>query len=108
MDRRMPSPLTTLAIARTAQRLPMLKALPLARLLLLAEVGMLAKDHFERLEPHERRRLVVLVTDARGRPSNLTPRNRRELERLIEKVEPKRFASSAVAKFSPLPARKSR
>ena len=97
------STLNNLAVAKAAERLPMLKRLPLARMLILAEVGMLAKDHFERLSPSERRRLVVLVRDAKGRPSNLSSRHRRELEDLVAKIEPKRFATTAAEKFSPVP-----
>ena len=97
-----------IAVARAAERLPMLRRLPLARLVILAEVAMLAKDHFERLTPPERRRLVILVRDARGRPSHLSERQRSELEALVAKVEPKVFASHAVQKFSPLtPKRRS-
>ena len=88
----MPSPFMNVAVARAAQRLPGLRRLPLARLVLLAEVAMLAKAHYERLTPTERRRLVVLVRDARGMPQNLSERERRELEKLVAKVEPKVFA----------------
>jgi hypothetical protein len=102
----MPSPFMNIAVARAAERLPMLRRLPLARLVILAEVAMLAKDHFERLTPPERRRLVILVRDARGRPSHLSERQRSELEALVAKVEPKVFASHAVQKFSPLPAKR--
>jgi hypothetical protein len=84
----------------------MLRRLPLARILILAEVGMLAKDHYERLSPAERRRLVVLVRDAKGRPSNLSDRHRRELDALVAKIEPKRFATTAAEKFSPVPLRR--
>jgi hypothetical protein len=99
----MPSSFNNIAMAKAAERLPMLRRLPLARMLILAEVGMLAKDHFERLSPTERRRLVVLVRDAKGRPSNLSARNRRELEDLVAKIEPKRFAATAAERFSPVP-----
>lgn len=97
----MSSPLTNVAFARAAGRLPLLRSLPVVRLVMLAEVAMLAKDHFERLEPHERRRLVLLVGQAKGRPSNLSSRDRHELEDLIAKVEPKAFASQAIQRFSP-------
>lgn len=95
-----------IAVARAAQRLPGLKRLPLARLVMLAEVLMLAKAHLERLTPAERRRLVVLVRNAKGRPRNLPARQRAELEKLIAKVEPKAFATQAAQKFSPLPKRR--
>ena len=95
-----------LAAARAAQRLPGLRRLPLARLVLLAEVAMLAKTHYERLTPAERRRLVTLVRQAKGLPRNLPERDRRELAKLVAKVEPKAFASQAAQKFSPLGSRR--
>ncbi len=94
------------AVARAAQRLPWLRRLPLARLVLLAEVAILAKAHFERLSPKERRRLVLLAREARGRPQNLSERERREFERLIAKVEPKVFAAHAMEKFAPVGRRR--
>lgn len=90
------------AVARAAERLPGLRRLPLARLVILAELAILAKAHFERLTPAERRRLVLLLRNAKGLPRNLTERDRRELERLVAKVEPKAFASAAVERLSPL------
>lgn len=104
----MRSPVMTIAVARAAERLPGLRRLPLARLVILAELALLAKDHLDRLTPAERRRLIVLVRDAKGRPSNLPARQRSELEKLIAKVEPKAFATQAVQKFSPLAKKKRR
>jgi len=103
----MPSPFMNVAVARAAQRLPGLKRLPLARLVLLAEVGMLAKAHFELLTPTERRRLVRLIRDARVMPHNLSERDRRELRKLVAKIEPKGFATEAAQRFAPLGKRRS-
>lgn len=64
---------------------------------------MLAKEHLERLTPRERRRLISLVRETKGRPGNLSAARRRELGDLIAKAEPKRFASTAFQKLSPLP-----
>ena len=91
-----------IAAARAAQRLPGLRRIPLARLVLLAELGALAKIHYERLTPAERRRIVLLLRQARGLPQNLGERERRELSKLVAKVEPKAFANEAVERFSPL------
>ncbi|HWD69260.1 MAG TPA: hypothetical protein VG293_03635 [Solirubrobacteraceae bacterium] len=102
----MPSPLMNVAAARAAQRLPGLRRIPLARLVLLAELGMLAKVHYERLTPAERRRIVLLLREARGWPQNLSERERRELSKLVAKVEPKAFANAAVERFSPLAGRR--
>ncbi len=90
------------ALAQAAQRMPGLRRLPLARVVILAELAILAKAHLDRLTPGERRRLLVLLRDARGWPKNLTGRDRREFEKLTAKLEPERFASVAAEKFSPL------
>lgn len=81
----------------------MLRNVPVMRLLMLAEVAMVAKDHIERLTPRERRRLVVLLRKARGRPHTLARRDREEFEALIAKAEPKLFARNAAQKLSPVP-----
>ena len=91
-----------IAAARAAQRLPGLRRIPLARLVVLAELGMLAKVHYERLTPAERRRIVLLLKEAKGLPQNLGERERKELNKLVAKVEPKAFANEAVERFSPL------
>ena len=102
----LPSPFMTLAIAQAAARLQVVKRVPLVKLVLLAEVAILAKAHYERLTPSERRRLVILVRDARGLPRNLNERDRRELTKLVAKAEPKAFAAQAVQKFSPVGPRR--
>ena len=76
--------------------------LPLARIVIAAEVAVLAKAHLDRLKPSERKRLLMLLRDARGIPKNLTGRDRREFEKLVAKLEPSIFASTAAEKFSPL------
>jgi hypothetical protein len=88
---------------RVASRVPGLRRIPILRLLAVAEIVMLARDHFERLSPAERRRLVLLLRRGRGRPRNLSSRDRRELQNLIAKVEPRAFAGEAADKLSPVP-----
>jgi hypothetical protein len=66
-----------------------------ARLLLLAEVAMTLKRHLDLLEPPERTELRTLVTKSRGRPSNLTARERNRLRALVEKIEPGELVKSA-------------
>jgi hypothetical protein len=73
------------------------------RLLSIAEIGMLARDHLARLEPEERRRLIHLVRIARGRPSSLRAREREELADLIAKLEPRVLAGAAADRLSPIP-----
>jgi hypothetical protein len=79
-----------------------LRGLPVVRLLAAAEVLMLVRQHLEQLEPAERRRLVDLVREGRGRRSNLTPEQRDELADLLAKAEPRRFLAEAANKFSPV------
>lgn len=102
----MSSPIVNVAMARAARRLPLVRRLPLARLVIAAEVAVLAKSHYERLTVPERRRLVVLIKQARGQPRNMSGTQRDEFERLVAKLEPKLFAQTAVEKLSPLPSRK--
>ena len=98
----MASPLVHHVAARAARRLPLLKRLPVLQLLVLGEVVLIAKSHYERLTPRERRRLVVLLREGRLRPSNLSERQRRELEALIEKADATGFVKAAARKFSPI------
>ena len=90
-------------LKRVVGRLPLLKRLPIFRLLAIAEIALLARDHLGRLEPAERRRLVELVRTGRGRARNLQPAEREELAQLVAKVEPRRFAGVAADKISPVP-----
>jgi hypothetical protein len=99
----MPSSKLTRRVGRAAEHVPGLRRVPVMRLLLLGEVVLLARDHIERLNPPERRRLVVLMRKAHGRPRNLNARERRELEDLVAKADPKLFAQEAAEKLSPVP-----
>ena len=83
-----------------------LKRLPLFRALAVAEVAMLARDHMRKLTPDERHRLVALVRKARGRPSNLRPREREEVRELVGKLEAGGFARSAARKAVGIRGRK--
>ena len=79
------------------------RAIPMARLVAAAQVVMLARRHWLRLDPYERRRLLTLVRVAGGRRGRLTPEERLELAGLIAKADPKLFAGLVVQKFSPVP-----
>jgi len=84
-------------------RVPGLRRLPMLKLLAIAEIAMLARDHLGRLEPHERRRLVELVRKGRGRRDSLPEEERAELAALVAKAEPRLFAGLAADKLSPVP-----
>jgi hypothetical protein len=86
-----------------ASRIPGLKRLPLFKLLAVAEIAFLARDHVSRLTPEERRRALELVKLGRGRTGNLTAREREELAALVAKAEPRLFAGLAADKLSPVP-----
>jgi hypothetical protein len=79
------------------------KAVPLARLVVAARIVLLAREHWHRLEPAERRRLIALERKARGRPRNLPERDRAELARLIAKADPRLFVGLVAQRFSPVP-----
>ncbi len=89
-------------IADTARRIPGLRRVPAVRLLAVAEVALLARDHARRLTPAERRRVLELVRTGRGRRRNLTAREQGELSRLIAKVEPRLLAGEAIDLVSPV------
>jgi hypothetical protein len=73
------------------------------RLLAAAELAMLAREHFSRLSPADRHRLVELIRIGRGRRSNLSEPEREELAALIARMEPRLLAGHMVEKLSPLP-----
>jgi len=72
-----------------------------AWLLAVGEAVVAARNHLtDRLSERERRRLVEIVRSSRGRPSNLSDRERGELQRLISKAEPRELART-IARFRP-------
>lgn len=79
------------------------RAIPLARLVVAGKVVLLAREHWHRLEPAERRRLISLVRQGHGRPRNLSPGDRSELAYLIHKADPWLFAQLVAQRFSPVP-----
>ncbi len=88
---------------KLAGRVPGVRRIPVVALLSAAEVAILAKEHYQRLTPEERRRLVALVRRGRGRTGRLNGRERDELEELIAKLEPRRLLGDAAGKLSPVP-----
>src|SRR5262249_29797668 len=69
-----------------------------ALLLAAAEVVVAVRDHITaRLTEKERRRIVEIVRSSRGRPSNLSDRERKELQRLLAKVEPRALATKVAS-----------
>jgi hypothetical protein len=84
-------------------RLPGLRRLPMFKLLAIADIAVLAREHFAKLDGAERRRLVELVRKARLRHANLPEAERAELAALVAKAEPRLFAGLAADRLSPIP-----
>jgi hypothetical protein len=84
----------------------LLRGVPVVALLSAAEVATIAKDHLTKLDSTERRRLLVLVAQARGRPGSLSEPERDELGALVAKLEPRLFVGSAADRLSPVPVPK--
>jgi tellurite resistance protein len=73
-----------------------------AWLLAAAEVVVAVRNHVaDRLTPKERGRMLQIVRSSKGRPSNLSDRERKELRTLLGKIEPadlaKKVATSPFA-----------
>ena len=73
------------------------------KLLLAAELALLARDHVVRLTPQERRRVLTLIGHGRGRRRNLSPVERDELAALIARMEPRMLFGRTVDTLSPVP-----
>ena len=83
--------------------MPGLRRLPVFKLISIAEIGLLARDHVMRLTPEERHRLLELIREARGRPSRMSAAERDELAVLVARMEPRRLAGEAADRISPVP-----
>jgi hypothetical protein len=90
-------------LQRTVAKAPGLRRLPVAKLLAVGEIAMLAREHFERLDADERREFLSLMARARGRRSNLSPDDRAHFAALIAKLNPRLFAGLVADKLSPVP-----
>ena len=89
-------------IQRATRRIPGLRRLPVAKLLVFGELALLTREHVGRLEPHARRRVLELLRIGRGRPRNLTAAQRAELHLLVAKADPRLYAGLVADKISPI------
>jgi hypothetical protein len=69
-----------------------------AWLLAAAEIVMAVKNHVtDRLTPRERNRIFEIVRSSKGKPSNLSNRERAELQAMLVKVEPRELVKKVAA-----------
>jgi hypothetical protein len=72
-----------------------------ARVLILAEIALAVKRHLDRLDDPERRDLQRIVRKSKGRPSNLSGRERERLAEIVSKLEPSVLAREVSSAASP-------
>lgn len=72
-------------------------------MLLAGQIILIAAQHLARLNGAQRRRLVVLLRESRGRPSTLSDTEREELFALLARLEPRLFFGSTLRRLSPVP-----
>lgn len=89
-------------IERVTRRIPGLKLIPVVKLLAAAQIIMIAREHIEKLEPDERRRLVELIRTGHGRARNLSAAEQDELHVLVAKAEPRLFTGLVAEQFVPV------
>lgn len=76
---------------------------PVMGLLLVGQVTVLAASHLAKLDGTQRRRLLALLRQSRGRPGMLREGERSELAGLLAAMELRLFLGSAVRRLSPVP-----
>jgi hypothetical protein len=72
-----------------------------ARVLILAEVALTIKRHLDLLDAGEKSELQRLVRRSKGRPSNLSKRERERLGEIVSKLEPGELAKQAAVTATP-------
>jgi hypothetical protein len=82
------------------------KGFPVVGVMLAAEVAVMAWTHLAKLDRSQRRRLLALLAQTRGRRGMLNPGEREELASLLATLEPRLFLGSAAKRISPLPVPK--
>lgn len=73
--------------------LPSIRAAPWA---LLLEAALVMRDHWHTLPEKDRARLADLVKRSRGRPANLTKRERDDLKRIVGQLDFKEMGKEMV------------
>ncbi len=55
--------------------------------LLVAQAAGVVREHWQGLDPHDRKRLTELLKTSKGRPTALTPDQRSELTKILQRLE---------------------
>ena len=76
------------------------------RVLLGAEIAVMAWTHLALLDGAQRRRLLALLGRTHGRLGSLSDTEREELGALVATLQPRLFLGSATKRLSPLPVPK--
>jgi hypothetical protein len=94
-------------VLRLVLRSPWVKRMsrgaPVARLLLVAELVILAQRHLGKIDRVQRRRLFTLLVRSRGWPRSLTAAERVEFLYLVGRLEPRLLLGTVVRRLSPVP-----
>lgn len=72
-------------------------------MLVAGQLVFMAGQHLARLDGVQRRRLLALLRQSRGRPSSLSDVEREELFALLASLEPRLFFGSTLRRLSPMP-----
>jgi hypothetical protein len=79
-----------------------LRKMPFFKVLVIAKLALVARRHVQNLDPKERKRLRELVLHGH----RLNRSERKELRRLVGKLEPRTFAWATANAFSPVRLRR--
>ena len=85
-----------------ARRKATRRAVPLMWAFAVAEALAATRRHFSGVDPKVRRRVVHLVRKSKGRPSNLTAHEKKELRRLVGEMDLWQLSKDLAAVASPV------
>jgi len=85
-----------------ARRRATRRAVPLMWALVVAEALGATRRHFAGIDPRLRRRAVELARKSKGRPSNLTAHEKRELRNLVGQMDLWQLSKELAAVASPV------
>jgi hypothetical protein len=67
--------------------MPKLNPLRRVPLFMVMQAAMVAREHWSELDPGERTRLQALIRKSRGRPNNLSAKERTELKDIVKHLD---------------------